>query len=638
MRLRDGSLQAWMVLAAFATPLLHAATPPDRIFRSGFTQALVIEGSAGYPGPLAKARVEAHFGEMVASATSSADGTFQIGLEVDQIDPGAIVELVARGTGTQSHLVWASPLGPASRLLELGGDRYRVGFADDPFVHLSPRSTVATAAARAFNGWQPITDAATFWRAVRSRQQVTDDLVSALALVARGALVLPDGADDTFAAVSALAPSKTLRSSYRTLGETANCSAAPTSDFCDVTANLPLDARMFPPVAWAPGELYSAVDAFGTTAEDVGGIAPNETGATVLTGYAGNTQAVAATAIRLPDGGYELTPEDGGVFYSFPSWRYVDGSNTPVPTREEATSIYFRLTQGAGGQVEFVSSDDRRTVYPDNPEIPDSYTPYYRSLMPAVSASNPLPPALLGTVPSLAGSRFVLPSPLSRPQDASVDASLHGYDIHAFGVADGNAERSGQPFTFQVTSPDSFAIDSNGRHAEFRFFNEEEPDVWRVRMHVTGANFENIVTGLLIPADAGALTAATVVGSWRSRLPGDTCLGPYSDLGACRTSLMFTFEANGTGTRESGSTLWTGTWSMATGNDAGRLLFEWWYPYNGSPFLYERRGWELVHATGANRWVLENVNIAPDDGDDVPPPPPPVVFNPTTRLIRYDRQ
>lgn len=238
-----------ILLAVLAAASAHAAAPPDRIFRSGFTQALLIEGSAGYAGPLANARVEAHFGEAVATAATGADGTYRVGLEIDQIDPAAIVEVFARGIGAQAHLVWASPLGPANRLLTLAGDSHRVNFSKDPFVHLSPRSTVAAAAARAFNGWQPVTDAATFWRAVRSRQQVTNDLVFALALVARGALTLPDGANDTFAAVSALAPSQALRSTYQALGRIDACWQAPASDYCDVTTNLPLDARMFPSFA-----------------------------------------------------------------------------------------------------------------------------------------------------------------------------------------------------------------------------------------------------------------------------------------------------------------------------------------------------------------------------------------------------
>ena len=632
------SLSTLLVMVAFATPLAHATpTPPDRIFSNGFSQTLVIEGNAGYPGPLATARVEARFGDVVATTTTAADGTYQVGIEVDLIDPDAIVELIARGSGTQSHLVWASPLGPAERLLTLAGSDYRIDFADDPFVYLSPRSTVAAAAARAFNGWQPITDRATFWRAVRSRQSKNNDLVYALALVARGALALPAGADDTFAAALALVPSRALLAAYKALDQTDNCWDAPASDYCDVLTNLPLDAHMFPAVAWVSGELYSRAVAFRTTAEDENGIVPKATGATVLSGSVGNGQAVAATAILLPDGGYELSPADSGVFYSYESVEYIGGVSPPVPTRVESTRIYFRLVPGPAGQIEFVQSREQRTVYPDNPEIPDKYQPYERNGMPMLSGNNPLPPELLGALPNLAGSRLVLPSPLPRPQDASVDwDALHGYDVHVFGTDSGTAERSGQPFIFEVTSPDSFTVDSNGRHGEFRFINEEEPGIWRVRMHVTGADFESVVDGMLIPADAGPLTASNVVGIWRSRINRDQCLGLYDDLDQCTRTMTFTLLADGSGTRFNGSQNWPGTWTLASGSDTGRLLFEWWYPDSIPPFLYERRGWELVHETGDQRWVLETYN--PYVEDEAAPEPLPIVFNPGIRLIRYDRQ
>ena len=634
------TLRTLLLLTAVAAPLAHAIpTPADRLFSNGFSQALVIEGSAGYPGPLANARVEAHFGDVVAITNTAADGTYRVGIEIDLIDPDSIVELIARGSGAQSHLAWASPLGPAERLLTLAGADFRIGFADDPFVYLSPRSTVAAAAARAFNNWQLINDRATFWRAVRNRPQLNNSLLSALALVARGALPLPAGADDTFKAVSSFEMSRALLSSFWVLSNSKDCLDAPDSDYCDVVTNLPTDAHMFPSAAWVPGELYSPVMASYTAARDVSGVTPNATGATVLSASLGNGRAVEAAAIVLPDGGYELTPADGGVFYSELWDEHIGGVGPPVTVRVETTRIYFRLVLGPGGQVELVQSDDSRKVYPDNPEIPDTYIPYARNRMPVLSGNNPLPPELQGALPSLAGSRFVFPSPLARPLDASTDwDALHGYDFHVFGTDAGMAERSDQPFTFAVTSADSFTVDSNGRHGEFRFINEEEPGVWRVRMHVTGSDFENVVDGILIPADAGPLNAANVLGSWRSRIGRDQCLGPYDDLNQCSSNLVFTFQADGTGTRGNQSQNWPGNWSLATGSDTGRLLFEWWYPSYNPPFLYERRGWELVHESGGQRWVLETFNLYPDGEDFPPAPPPPIVFNPGVRLIRYDRQ
>lgn len=337
-----------------------------------------------------------------------------------------------------------------------------------------------------------------------------------------------------------------------------------------------------------------------------------------------------ATATLLTGGGYELAPADGGIFFSVPSWDYVDGIQ--VQTRQETTKMYFRLTSGPGGQVEFVSSGDTRTVYPDNPEIPDQYTPYYQALMPVFSASNPLPSELLGGLPSLAGHRFALPSPLSRPQDASVDIGLHGYDLHVFGTQSGYAVRSGQSFTFQITSPASFTVDSNGRHAEYLFVNEEESNVWRVRMHVAGNDYQTIVDGVLIPADAEPFTTKSAIGTWHSYIRGDSCSGPYGDLGACTSMLRSTFLPNGGATRYIYSHNETGSWTLGSGTDAGRLFFEWMWPDN-PPYLYDRRAWELVHVDGNKHWVLENFNYL-DEDDQLPP----IAFNPTVRLIRYDRE
>lgn len=615
-----------LLSTALFAPWANAATlQADRVFASGFSQALVIEGSAGYPGPLANARVEAHFGEVVAVATTAIDGTYRIGLELDQIDPTAIVELFARGSGSQSHLVWASPLGPANRLLTLAGSSHRIGFAEDPFVYLSPRSTVAAAAARAFNDWQPITDAATFWRAVRGRQPASDDLVFALALVARDALALPNGSTDTFEAASTRASSQALRVAYQDLDHTDSCWIAPGSAYCDVRTNLPLDAQMFPSIDWVIGEKYSEVRPFYSFASDTSTIIPTESGAMVWW-----DAAIPATVTRLPEGGYELAPADGGVFWSFPTWDFVGGVR--MTSRREVSRIYFRPSLGPGGQIELVRAVDSRTVFPDNPEVPDWYRPYDPARLPVVSASNPLPAELVGPLPSLAGHSHVLISPLPQPSDASIDTSSHGYDVHAFGTHDGSARRSGRPFTFQMTGVDTFSIDSDGRHAEYRFFNEEEPGVWRIRMQATHNGRHQTIDGLLVPADAEALTAAGVVGTWNSRFDQDRCGGPYGDPNECSPPLFFTFLADGSAmTSRNGQPL-PGNWSLGSGNDAGRLVFEWLYPKT-PPLLIERRAWEVVHESGNRRWVLENYNYFDDDMVVAP-----IVFNPTGRLIRYDRE
>lgn len=623
--------RSFALAAALTVRIAHAGEPADRIFASGFLSALVIEGSANYPAPLAHAHVEAHFGDTVATATTAADGSYRVGLETDQIDPRTIVEVFARGSGAQTKVVWASPLGPASRLLSLAGSNLRVGFEQEPFVHLSPRSTVAAAAARAFNDWQPITDETTFWRAVRSRQNVTDHLVFALALVARSELALPEGSTDTFDAVSSLSKSQELFTAYYSLNTINMCGWPATWAFCDVYRNLPRDARMFPPVAWVPGELYSQATPFRSLVREVFALRPNATGATVLPS---NGTAVPATVTVLSDGGYELAPAEGSDFFSEEEWvRGADGF--AVRSIRHVTRLYVKLTRGPGGQVEFGWSGDVRRTYPDEPNTPEDYTPYDPTVMPRLSASSALPEKLASNVPTLNGHRWALTSPIFRQQDASVDLGPHGYEVHAFGDTSGHAERSGQAFTFALVSPTAFTLDTNGRHAEFLFVNEEEPGVWQMQMHVTADGYENVVTGLLVPADAGPMTTAGVVGTWRSRIYGDVCSGPYGDLGSCDQDLHFQFRPDGTATRLHGSAeSGAGSWSLTEGADAGRLLFDLQVELGPGYIDGQRRGWELIHETAGHRWVLETFNY---DYAHIGLPPP-VVFNPTMRLIRYDRE
>lgn len=624
------ALAPFILTAALIAPLAHADGLTDRIFSSGFMPALVIEGNADYPVPIAHARVEAHFGEAVGVATTTVNGSYRVGLEIDQIDPRVIVELFVRGTGAQASIVWASPLGPANRLLALAGSSLHIGFDQDPFVHLSPRSTVAAAAARAFNGWQPITDEATFWRAIRSRQNVTDDLVYALALVTHGALPLPNGVDDTFEAVSSLQPSQSLYQAYWSLRQTEYCVESSQSPFCDVSRNLALDAQMFPTITWTSGVLYSQVTAFRSLEREELAVRPNALGATVLPS---NGATVPAIVTVLDDGGYELAPADGSAFQSEEEW-IRDAHAELVRTLRQVTRLYVKLTRGPGGQIEFSRSSDFKRIYIDRPGAPADYIPYERAVMPRLSTSDPLPSVLTPYVPSMAARRWALTSPLELQRNASGELGLHGYDVHSFQTSSGHAERSGQPFMFNVTSPTSFTVDSDGRHAEFLFLNEEESGVWQMRMHVTGENYENVVTGLLVSVDAGVFAASNVPGIWRSRIYGDICSGPYGDLGGCYLDgLSFLFRPDGGMSRlyEWGPSDGTGSWSLAGDGNAGRLLFEW-----GSPFLpsiYDRRGWELIHENDNHRWVLETFNHS--DGVD---PAPPVVFNPTMRLVRYDRE
>src|SRR5690606_25615839 len=142
-------------------------------------------------------------------------------------------------------------------------------------------------------------------------------------------------------------------------------------------------------------------------------------------------------------------------------------------------------------------------TYPENPEVPDVYYPYNPMVVPQLASDGELPTELVGDVPGVANRMLVMPSliPICLDNDHSSDDGF-AYDIHAFGAAGGATQRAGTNFTFGTTGPATIVMDSEGRHAEVIFVNEDEPDIWRIRMHVTGTDGENIVTGVLVPADA----------------------------------------------------------------------------------------------------------------------------------------
>lgn len=622
------SLRLSVLLVGLVAAHVCTASPIDRIFASGFTSALVIEGSAGYPGPLAGAQVEAHFGDAMATTATASDGTYRVGIEIEQIAPGAIVELFARGVGSQTGLTWASLLGPADRLLEIADVHGRVGFAQEPFVHLSPRSTVVAAAARGYNHWQPIADASTFWRAIRARDFVSSDLIYALALVARGAIPLPNGTSDTFEAVSSSGSAQFLHTSYWSLLQGENCLDFPQTVFCDVDRNLPLDPRMFPPLAWTVGELYSSITAFRTPTLDAFAFRPQNDGVTVITATGASVPSTTTTNMI---GDYEVAPIDPDVVYTSRIMRSNVG-NDEVSSLWEATRLHIRVVQGPANQIEFAWSPCWRISYPENPEIPTREWPCYGAEMPMPSSNNPLPAELADRVPTLAGHRWVLPSPLTRIADASIDSSLHGYDIHGFNASNATAERSGQSFSYAEGMSATFSLDGGGESAEFRFFNEEEPNVWRVLMHVSGGGRESVVEGLLIPADAGPLTVANSTGAWTGRGYGDDCLGAYAEF-TCSSGARVEVDADGSATQVAQfGFVFSGHWNLGGGHDSGRLLFDWQSPENSASVL-SRFGWELVHESGNRRWVLQTRTSDVAQTGSAPP----IVFNPTMWLIRYDR-
>lgn len=633
------SIRIALTAGLVATGLDVSAGVPanDQIFKSEFMETFVIEGSAGYPTPLGNATVEAHFGDLVASARTGGDGSYRVGIEVNQIDPTAIVEIVARGSGGASAIAWASPLGPLARLVSLAGADNELGFADEPLVHLGPRSTALAGAIRAFNEWQPAKDAATFHRAARARQIGADDLMLGLAMIARGDLALPDGVPDTFAAVSSLAASQALWSAEQTA--LASCGFDPGASYCDVPSTYPLEPTAFPPVAWSDGVLHWPILAFGSVTQAPVAFRPTAGGAADVLIGGGAGVSVAATATALADGGYELAPAGGGNFGTFEYFAYVGGEQ--VQALQTTTGYYVRLTSGPGGQVEIGYSTSYEISYPDNPEIPTETIPYDPAVLPRPDGANALPVELLADVPTLTNTTVVMPSLVPQPFEA-IDGG-YAYDTHAFGSTDGVAERAGQAFTF-VADGDSLTMDSAGRHAEVRFLNEEQPDIWRIALHINGTDGENLIEGVLLPSDADGFTAPAVPGSYRSRLNGFWCAGPYGDLQTppanegdyypfCVPPYILSFHEDGTIEQDFDGDLFPwGDWSLPGGADSGRLLLTRPDLFDPSLVL-QYRGWEAVHRTGNTLWVLENFT-SDEDGTGAAP----ITFAPTKRLVPYELQ
>lgn len=542
-------------------------------------------------------------------------------------------------SGAEAHLVWAGPLGPESRLIELAGPDHIVGFAEEPMARLSPRSTALAGAIRAFNDWQPVTDAGTFYRAARARQPNVDHLMMGLALIARGDMSLPAGVQDTFAAVTSLAASQQLFEDEQDID--AYCPFDPQSPYCLARAMLSLDDEIFPPVAWQDDKIYSPTWPFESVSVSAVGFRNTTAGADV---FPANGESIPALVSRTADGGYELVPSASDAFWSYDNYPYVDDYGQ-VHAIDSIVKYYVRLTLGPGGQVEMVVANTILETYPENPEIPDAYYPYDPAVIPQLASHGDLPAELLGDVPALTNRKLVMPLVILQSPDDSENGG-YSYDVHTFGSTDGVTQRAGTNFTFASSGPATFVIDSEGRHAEIAFVNEDEPDIWRIRMYVTGPDGKNIVNGVLVPADAQEFTAQTLPGSYDSQIYGSECAGPYSDLetlpdepgeypGTC-TPFIFTFNEDGSVVLDDygyDPDPWS-MWTLLEGSDAGRVLFHSTDDYGKPGYVYQRRGWELMHQADDTYWILENVNR---DGD-LDGGAPPIEFTPTRRLIRYELQ
>lgn len=627
----NAPILAVILATLFAAPAV-AGTAPDRIFGGGFQETFVIEGKAGWAVPLANATIELRFGSSVNTARAAADGSFSVGVELDQLDPADILELTARGQGAQSNIIWASPLGPAQRLIANAGSDQRLEFAEEPFVNLNPRTTVAAAMMRTLNGGQPIMDTATFERTAMLRYPGGGDLPYALAMIERGAMSLPAGADDTFAAVADPALAKALQDDF------ADVSGDPTAQ--DVIATLRTAPDVYPAAAWEQGALYSTWAPFMNSPLNFEGFMITGSQGLVI-GNAMDGRAPVANTTTDPDGTITFTAADGNPFSEIEFFPYVNG--VQVRAISGPISLQARLLQGPGGTLEMQTGGTYRTTYPDNPEIPseDQTQPIG---LPASATDGQPRPAVVASIPQVANRSFALPviyrADNGDPNADPSSAYFFGMAVHHFGATGGTLERFGTSFSFsQDPDPSQLELLMDGWQVGVEFVTEESPGIWRVRVHGKQGTKQQLATGILLELQpAAAFTSANVPGFYESTING--CMGPYLVFDYCNLPLTGpSFLADGSMDWWWGSSLPSATqwadWSLGSGADAGRLVMERTRNLGGTPRLMQRRGWQLLRQDGNQFWVLENFNYMADGSGNSAP----IDFSlPTSRLVRYDRR
>lgn len=619
--------QLWLsalLLTAVVTPAVGVSLS-DTIFAGGAEPQLVIEGKIGYPLPLAGAIIEARFAGRVATASSRADGTYSLGIELPGLPVGSIVELIGFGTGANTQQVWASPIGPLDRLRSVANSVGRVNASIDPFVNLTPRTTAIAGAIRAYGGFMPASTEASYYRAARGYQHHVSDLSLALALAAKGALTLPASATNYFDAVNSLQAMQQLYASFYDAG--VDCTVSPQLPYCQVTSSLPVDDGVSPLTTVSNFIDYSPYSGYDSSSRATQAYRFTGPGAAIF--YTQDGMAITVNVASTGNGILRLEKSDGTPLSqeSYLDWQY----SPPIQAIAQTMALKVRPSIGPAGQTEHGIGYAYRTIWPSRPDL--APVNYEYLALPQHIGGDAMPSVLVSAIPSIAGKRLLLPLGQLQTSDPAWTNSI-GYDIHHFSAGtSGYTDRSNLPFTYSVT-PDGFLVNYGSFVANVRYINEEDPGIWRVESRVSGNGIDAVVSGLMLEATGSSPFAnGNVVGQFLAELNGGSCAGP---LGRVTILASYTncYEGNGwllasnnTVTRLPEMELF-GNWSLAAGTDTGRLLLT--RTYSGSTTINQRRGWERIRQVGNQSWILENVTNLTSGVPGVPP----VAFTPTSRLIR----
>lgn len=618
-----------LILATLGLTGTFTLAHADTIFHSGIEPGLTIDGRVYWPGPIAGAVVTARFGDQIATTSSRTDGRFGLVIEHRHVSGTPLVELTARGTGTQAHIEYAGQLGPFDRLLTAAGADEILDIDEEAFANLTPYSTAVSAFMRAENGHLPLQSLAAFERSARSQQTVhIADMVKAIAFAAQGDLPLPAGYDTTWAALTDMAGTQQLYADWYTALYATSCSSQPDAPICTIFSDLVGNSTVFPPGQPVPGLRYAVSNGGGFGFESAAFVQTLSIDGS--TGSSWNQFGDGPFAIEANlegDGRYLLTRQDGEPFSTIEFWRYINGQQ--VRTLMETESYTVRFDRSAGNLAAYSLSGRMRYRYPDNPEIPTEFLPEQGAL-PQVSLGNPLPASQSGNRGPLAGKRWLA----SIPSPGSINSGLDA-DIHAVNAGGGVTERGSRAFTVPSESADDFTLDYGDVQVVTRLVNEDYPGLWRTELSITSVTGTAYASGILVQVDAPqmAWSAANVPGLYRSRINGHTCNGPWGDIdvlweygGCAGTQGWFGFQLNadGTGIQAPNTSPAAVTWTLPGGVDAGRLRID---RMSGAT-LTQSRGWEVIKVVGDRYWIIENLVQGSS----------PATFQPSSRVYVMERQ